>query len=559
MLSRRSLVHGLSAGTLGAVAAPTVAQSSPPSSGSSLSADSGAVILAAGRHVVSTNMTVRADVLVMPGATIDVAAGKMLTFIGDFQAPVAPVFTGAGQVDLNRSRTPVAYPEWWGARRDDGSADSLPALRACLNAHPHMALGACDYYISSTWIIDKSHRRIWGSGKNWRGPNEGTRIIVTNNIDDAILVGTDRAPPHVNSYLRSVDLRWLEATRSQAPAGRRAACGLRLSHVLDCHIEGVSATEHATAFYFRGVVHSHVRDCQAFRSAKGSGAGAGFRGFHFDGRHDIGLAGGNASLFVQDCNATIGGAPDLDDAVGALLEGGFADTFLTQFETSAIADGIRVDGMAGSVEPRLTKAGHVNLHIMLPVIDGFSGVGIAIRNVSEYGAIAIVDPYLGAARGCNAGISIVDSGGAATISGGQLLGWLDGEANGSAVGFQLRNADGLQTYGTAIVGFRHPMTVDRCRNLGIDVMINNPDQRASQAAIVLNDCSVSRITARIKGKRNIFPAGLSIGGAGSRLVVDVSGIDEEAIAGGHANILRIDGGANSPSSAKVHVVGMSGS
>lgn len=510
----------------------------------SLAADLPGITLPAGRHVVASNLTVRADVFLMPGAIIDVAAGKTLTLLGDFRAPIGRVFTGQGRIDLNRSRATEAYPEWWGAGRDDSQIDSLPALQACVAAHPITILGAADYFISATWKIALPHRRIWGAGKYWHGPNQGTRIVVTNGQSDVIQIGFDTAPSAPNNYLQSIDIRWLEVSRSAAPEGRdaAAAAGMRIRFVLNCLIEGISASEHAIGFSLIGAVRSYIRDCQAFRSVSAVGEKkSNFWGFHLDGRTDIGLAGGNASLFLIDCNASLGGAPALSECIGAFVQGGFADSFLINFETSGVATGIVVDGMASTLGATQTKKGHANLHIAMPVIDGFSKAGIDISNVSQHGVIDITDPYIGSGIGTFAGIFLHDCKGMTTITGGQLVGWLDAENGGNAIGIYCLNAEGIGIEGTKLLGFRRPIGFDRCSDFTINAAINNPAQVASQAAIWLKDCSRAFIRTRIKGRTNAFPQGIYLRSGNTRLSIDCIGIDPKSIQGGASNCFQAEG------------------
>lgn len=513
------------------------------SKGSILTADLDAVILERGIHVVTANMTIKADIMALPGAIIDIAAGKTLTLLGDFQAPIARVFSGSGAVDMMRSRAEAVYPEYWGAVRDNSAIDSLSALEASVAAHQNVRLGAGDYYISQTWHITQSHRRIWGAGNYWKGPNQGTRIIVTNGRDDVMRVGTLRPPPSINAYVQSVDIRWLELGRSAVPeAGSNSATGLSLHHVLFCHFEGLSSSEHSIGFAIAGAVRTHVCNCFAFRSLPASSAigsnEARFWGFYFDGRKDIGLAGGNASVFLMDCNASIGGDPALDDAVGAYLDGAFADSFLTNFETSGLSVGIRIDGKADQLKGRQRKSGHANVHILTPVIDGFTGIGIEIRNVSPYGMIDIVDPYLGLGSGAFCGVLYQDCAGLTSITAGQIIGWYNYDRGGDALGIYAIDCTGLGVEGTKVLGFRRPVGIERCVNFTMNVTIHNPEQRASQAALWVEDCSFGNITARISGQTAAYPAGIALRGVNNHLSINANAIMLDCINDGANNRIQ---------------------
>lgn len=529
MVSRRQLIGRMSAAALVGPAA-ALAQDSPGGAGALGSALPG-ITLSPGRHVVASNLTVRADVLVMPGATIEVTAGRTLTLLGDFQAPIGHVFTGPGRIDLNASRAAAAYPEWWGAARNDSSRDSLPALRACVAAHPVTLLGAADYFISDTWKIDTSHRRIWGAGKNWGGPNQATRIVVIGGEKDVVQLGFDRAPSGgINAFLNSVDFRWMELARSAAPVVREGdgAAGLRIRYTFDCLVEGVSADEHTIGFSIFGAVYTHMARCKAFRSVSG---GSRFWGFHLDGRRSIGLAGGNASLYLTDCGTATGGSPGLSESVGMFLQGGFADSFIENFETSGIAVGIRVDGMADKLDASVARTGHANLHITHPILDQTSATGIELTALSAYAAVDIVDPYIGPSPVALAAIFIHRCKGLVTIIGGQAIGWYNAVHGGNAIGVYGQDAEGIGLHGLKLVGFRRPLGFENCRDLTIDAMINNPGEPAAQAAITLLNCHHGQIRCRIKGLTGAFPNAVELRGGNHHLTIDTAGIDGSCLKG----------------------------
>lgn len=409
-LARRSVLPTLLAASLAATADPAGAQEerSFPTAGG---------VLQPGVHRVSQTITVTRDLALSPGAQIHVDSGRTLKVVGDLVAPVSHVFTGPGTVDLNQSRARAAYPEWWGARADDHTVDCLAALLACIAAHPVTSLGSGDYYLSDTLRIERPFVRVWGAGYRGRQQGEGTRLIVRSDRADVVRIGPQTRPGSVNDYLQGVDLRAVQLTRSR-PVGE-GAVGLRLAFVLTCHIEAVSASEHGTGFAITGAVRTTLRDCIAFRSINQADPALLYRGFHLDGNTETGLAGGNASLFLDQCNATIGGTPNAADPVGLLLDGAFADSFISGFETAGVATGIRVAGDAERIGGR-ARAGHANLHIRMPILDQCK-MGIEIRDVSPHGLIELNEPYVAVRPGGLAAIRLDRVRGGTTITGGQLL------------------------------------------------------------------------------------------------------------------------------------------
>jgi hypothetical protein len=492
-------------------------------------------VLGPGVHRVSQSLTVKTDLALSPGAQIHIEQGRTLRLLGDLVAPVSHIFTGPGTVDLNQSRAAAAYPEWWGARGGEADTDSLPALQACIAAHPVTLLGATDYHISDTLRIERPFIRIWGAGYRGRQTGEGTRLIVRGGTADVVRIGPAYQPRQVNDYLQGVDLRWVQLTRAEPV--RTAAVGLRVAFVLHCHIEAVSAFEHATGFVVTGAVRTVLRDCIVFRSRDQADAGVPFRGFHLDGTAETGLAGGNASLFLDDCNVSIGGRPNVPDPVGLLLEGAFADSFVTSFETAGVAAGIRVSGEAGQLGGR-GRAGHANLHIRMPILDQCR-MGIEITDVSPYGLIELSEPYVALAPQALAAIRLDRVRGGTTLTGGQIIGFDDARAGGNGLGLHATDSEGLSVHGLKLTDLRRPVGIDHCAAVRLEASINNPGQAASQSAIWIRASTRVSVRSGVRGKRDAFPqAVLIVDDQSSGIDIETTGLDRDAVVGGDANRVK---------------------
>lgn len=527
-LSRRALLPVAAGVGLAGLALPT------RSHGVAMDAlaDAPATMLPPGIHRVTANLTLRGDLLVQPGATIEVAAGRTLTLLGSMIAPIAPIFTGTGRVDLNRSRITQAHPEWWGAAPGDGARDSLPALQACLAAHPVMRLLPADYFLSSTLVVDRAFCDIAGAGSGGAAPGQGTRLIVTDARADVIRLGPARRPATVNDFPRGITLRDVALARAAAvdTAGGAQPAGLRAQFALFARIERVSAAEHAIGFVARGLVRSMMTDCVAFRSLPGRQDGATWRGFLLDGADDIGLAGGNASLFLTDCNATIGGDPRVMDGVGLLLDGAFADSFVTGFETAGVATGIRVDGRTATLGGR-ARNGHVNLHLTRPVIDQCGAAGIEIRDTDAHAAIDLTDPYVAVAAGGGPAIRLDRMRGMATITGGQLIGNTDAASGGQAIGLAAGGSDGLQVHGLKIVDHAQPVRLARCTGVALHLAVSNPGSRPGGAAVALTDCEGGTAAVLLSGQERAFAAGIRIDGETTRWRIDATNLAPRTVGG----------------------------
>lgn len=509
-----------------------------------------AVTLAAGDYTISTSVVVVVDLTFQSGAVVSVPAGVVLTLRRSLDAPLSQIFAGAGTVDLNDSRIPTAYPEWWGARIDDGSFDNVPALTAAVDAHPDVRLLAADYFTASTWRITKGHRTVRGSGPRWSPATQGTRIVVRSATAAVMQVGPDVQPAGgLNAFLTGVEVSrlslWRDAAPLNPPAGQEAVgpTGLRAQYLIHCRFEELHAPEHVTGFYIGGCVATFFRRCIAFRSISGTGGGSSvWFGFYLAGRLAIGAAGGNASVYLTDCSASIGGSPGIADASGLSLDGGFADTFVTRFETTSVARGIVAAGVAADPDAGVRKAGNIDLHIVMPIIDQCSDRGIDLGALSAYAAVEIVDPYIALAPGALAAVHVHNGGGNVTLTGGQFVGFVDADAGGNGLGLLAENQNGVRATGTKIIGCRRPVGLTGCTGFDVAVDVSNPDQVASEGAIYLADCDRGRIASSVRGRAGAFPQGVILAGSGNaHISVETTGIDPACIAGGVANKLRING------------------
>jgi hypothetical protein len=256
-----------------------------------------------------------------------------------------------------------------------------------------------------------------------------------------------------------------------------------------------------------------------------------FWGFHFDGDIDIGLAGGNASLYVGDCNTNTTYGEPSPRSIGAYLSGAFADIYLVGFECSEVARGIVARGIASSPSRAVQRAGNADLHIIMPILDQCRAVALEISETSDHALIDIVSPYAALSGPGSSAISLDRVKGQLSITGGQMIGWTNLQAGGNGVGLMGADAEGFSVTGLKLLGFPRPVALRRCGDFDIAVSVSNPDGGGSSAAILLEDCHHGTVRARVKGKAGAFPAGVRVMG-GESLIVEAVGIDAKALAGG---------------------------
>lgn len=522
---RRLLATAAGAATLGtALPAPATAGDLPD--------------VRTGRLRIDRDTVIATPLVLAPGAAIELARGATLTLTGDFDAPIAHVFHGEGRVDLNQSRVLHVHPEWWGARADSPDTDCAAPIEAALVAHPCVRLGLGDYHLARTLLVNRPGARLRGMLDRAIPGQRTTRLVLHGAGGAVVRVGPVEQPGSVNDFCRGVDLRWFALARSQPPAGD--AVGLDCQFILHCHFEGLDSIEHGTGFRWRGAVRTLVRDCRALRTTAG-GDGDRWVGFHLDGRTTIGLAGGNASLSLELCNATVGGRPKLKSAVGLLLDGAFADSFISDFETSEVAVGVRA---GGALPPARQRSGQANLHLTRLVIDQCADTGIELSALGPWAAVEISDPYVAVAPGALAAIRLSECVGQVSIIGGQLIGWVDAVKKGNALGLFVTDTSGLDVSGLKIVDHRRPVGIGRSNSITLQLSINNPGVATSQAALWLRDCRGVSLVPMVRGMRDAFPNLVAILGAGSgEIDVRFTDIPADAIRGGSPNAIAIVEGA----------------
>ena len=479
--------------------------------------DAEEVELGPGWHPVDKDRVVRGTLTLRPGARLRISRGTILTLLGDLVAPAATIFVGEGRVDLTGSRVVAARPEWWGAVPGDPGQDCAFPIEAALAAHPAVQLGPGDYYLGRTLEVKHANRRLWGIGRT--NGAHGTRLLRRGGDGAVVRVGTEASPATINAYLRGIDLRWIELGRTEAPAA--GAIGLAVRHVLDSVFEGLRANEHAVGFSLRGAVRTLVNDCAAFCSVFPGQADDAFIGFDLDGTSPPISTGANASLFLTDCSARTGNRAGLAGAVGCQLLGAFSDTVLTRFETTELGYGILIDGGAGAPHGRYAQ---LDLRLDGCVLDRCGRAGIVIRRLGATAMVEIAAPWLAVTAGAEAALHLRDTGGAITVTGGQLV----ATGGGASTGMLMERTAGVSLTGTKLLDTTRPVMAQWSSGFDLAVAVLAGAAPVG-VAVALSNCMGGTVRARVLAPGGQVATGVALDTACRSVTVETAGLTGAAV------------------------------
>jgi len=490
-----------------------------------------------GNYVINASITLSAEYSFADGATLIIPNGVTVTFNGGISAGLYQIFNcqGTGAAAFDPAKTEVGYPEWWGAVV--GGADCLDAISACVVACRVTQLQCSDYYISSTLKLQTRSRTLRGAGFNYLGNDTGsaTRLIVSGGTNATIQMGPDTEPPGgINDFLTEVTVQNLQVARNAAPVAGSNSSGIRNQFTLYSYIEKVKAAEHSYGFHYVGTVQAHSVDCYSFRSTAGTGGGADlFYGYYIDGiSADIGASGGNASLYLDTCNATSAGSAPAN-RIGCYLDGKFTDAYIANCELNNMAFGIGIIGDSNTSQ----NYSALDLQITSCVLDVFNIAGIYVKNVTKYGAISINGGYCAPAGGAAtvvAGLYFADSYGQVSVTDFQTI----CTPNALCSGIVAINASNIETKTMIVDAEDIAVTLSSVTNSRFLDHVTNYSKTTPAALQMASSCSRNYCQIFAAGKASGFSLGYQLIGTTSTYnELNCTGLDANAVATGSGNKL----------------------
>jgi len=487
-----------------------------------------AILIPSGTYTINSNVTFTSPVTMQGGAKLNIATGVTVAFTKAFDANIYQVFsiTGTGKVTFNWQYLSVGYPEWWGAA-GDGATDSYAGITACLLACHITQLQNGDYFVSDTIVMDQPHRTLAGRGSEYEDTDsQVTRLLVTSNSKTALRVGPTLEPATVNSFQKQNVVRDIYIARTIAPLISSDCTAVFIQYTLYTQLTNVKADTSIYGFQFFGTVTLTASDCSSVRAIAGSGSGTDkWYGYYINGNAEIGLAGGNASIYLNYCIAGCNIASlSVGNSVGFYADAAFTDMFFESPETVSCKIGIQLLGNANTG----TVATNTDCQIKNPINDAFYQYGIFIKNVNKYGSVAIVEGYYGLNAAATAALYVQDSLGSVQVSGGQFIMFPSITAT-AIIGDNSSGLliDGCQILESSVSG----VVLISCSSCDIRPLVKNYFYRLANAGVQLSGTSTANnIAPIVYGSASNVALGVQfVGASNARNEINCTGIDSTCL------------------------------
>jgi hypothetical protein len=147
------------------------------------------ILLSSGNWDVPADLEVPASIQlkIERGAKIKITSGKRLILHGMLEAAVEQIFNGDGIVTFDSNSHQRVYPQWWGAK-GDGKTEDTVALQAAVNSFSDK--GGEIFIPDGTYIIDsvgmKSNISLKGnSGNTILKQQKNARYCISTNPNNA--------------------------------------------------------------------------------------------------------------------------------------------------------------------------------------------------------------------------------------------------------------------------------------------------------------------------------------------------------------------------------------
>jgi hypothetical protein len=501
-----------------------------------VASNSSPVIIPEGNYYIASSITLPQGVQFLPGAYFNIAAGKTVTFNGPVVAGVQQIFSGSGTVAISSAFTPVGYPEWWGALSNNASVDTSTAINLCIVAVPVCQLQAANYYTTGTILLQTAGRSLQGPFPAFSG-SPGTANIINSSASATIIqVGPNT---YTGTLQNTNSVSNLAVLRSVGPLIGAQANGVLVQYTIYTSVTGVLVQDSGVGFHIRGTGQAHFFRDYVYRATAGTGTGTDqLYGFWADGNTNIGFAGGNASLYVDNCAVSSGiNWTSALDYQGFIASGtyGYSDIFLKNMETANLGIGLDLQGNSNTTTTSDIQNEDVRVYNLISDSNGINGILLA--NTSLYGAIQIIGGYINfnSSASTPIGISASGSQGSVVMTGVQVM----CIGSTTAEGMSIVNSRGINSFGNNFFECNNiPVSLSGVsRSSFADQIRAFSRGSTNQPAVYIHNSSTRNVFREIvEGAASAYSQGYYIGDSTTSFSeYNASGLDQAAIANSKLN------------------------
>jgi len=282
----------------------------------------GNMYVPAGQYLLATSLTVDTSMIFGPEAVVIVPFGVTVTFSGTIDAQPEHIFdVRAGSHIIFKQSNAVLYAEWFGAR-GDGATDDSVAINAAIASVPtntnyvvgsggRVQLLAKSYYHTAPIILNKSNCALVGMG-----PDITYLVSPPNSTNDGLIVGGSSIN---NPYL--ADFTIISGS-SLAGGSASTGRGLVLEHLFLLRIRNVNVYRFGTGIYCTDVTTGLIENCFVINQ---NSSAPNVYGIHYDGTTSV------QSVSLRSCHMLLSGHTGAGFSYGFKADGPHLNDIWVEF------------------------------------------------------------------------------------------------------------------------------------------------------------------------------------------------------------------------------------